>query len=213
MRRMSPSTSVIGFSVMLTLLVVPGTVAGQQCSWSLGAGLSIPATTDLRVEGHRTDLDLGWLGRVGRTCESGTRRYAVDADAQRLYGFGGMYLFSLTGRLGRIFRVDPDPRGPWLELSGSAGFSYAFDPATYVEVLVPPRPERTPGRVIDLPGLGITAGGGLQANFPAGAHGTFLLDVGFRATLMPTRKTNGLLRGTRRVLVTLPITLGYRLTL
>ncbi len=213
MQRMTQSAPVIVLSIVLTLLVVPGTVAGQECAWSASAGLSIPATRDLRVEGHRTNLKLGWLGRLGHTCGSGARRYGFDVDAQRTYGFGGIYMFSLTGRLGRMFRGDSDPLGPWLELAGNAGFTYAFDPADYVEILIPPRPERTPGRVIDLPGLGVTAGGGMRAGFPASSNGTFLLDVGFRATLLPSRKTNGLLKDTRRVLVTVPVALGYRLTL
>jgi len=213
MQRTSQSAPVIVLSIMLTLLVMPGTVVGQECAWSASAGLSIPATRDLHMDGHRTKLKLGWLGRLGHTCGSGTRRYGFDADAQRTYGFGGLYLFSLTGRLGRVFRDSSDPRIPWLELAGNAGFTYAFDPADYVEILVPPWPEETPIRVIDLPGLGITAGGGLRAGFPASPNGSFVLDVGFRATLLPTRKTNGLLKGTRRVLVTLPVAVGYRLTL
>lgn len=213
MQRMSQSAQVIVLSIVLSLLVTPGTVAGQECAWSASAGLSIPATRELHVDSHRTNLKLGWLGRLGHTCGSGARRYGFDVDAQRTYGFGGIYMFSLTGRLGRMFRADSDPLGPWLELAGNAGVTYAFDPASYVEILIPPQPERTPDRVIDLPGLGITAGGGMRVGFPASPNGTFLLDVGFRATLLPSRETNGLLRGTRRVLVTLPVALGYQLSL
>ena len=213
MRRKSQSAPVVFLSIMLMPLVMPSTVAGQECTWSASAGLSIPATRDLRADGHRMNLKLGWLGRLGHTCGSDTRRYGFDADAQRTYGFGGIYLFSLTGRLGRRFRDGSDPRIPWLELAGNAGLAYAFDPTDYVEIPVVPFADRTPSRVIDLPGVGVTAGGSMRVGFPASPDGTFLLDVGFRATLLPSRKTNGLLEGTRRVLVTVPVALGYRLTL
>ncbi len=210
---MSRSAPVIVLLIGLIRLVVPGTAAGQECAWSASAGLTIPATRDLRVEGHRTNLKLGWLGRLGHTCGSDTRRYGFDADAQRTYGSGDIYLFSLTGRLSRMFRDGSDPRIPWFELAGNAGFAYAFDPNDYVEIPVVPFVDRTPNRVIDLPGVGVTAGGGMRVGFPASPNGTFLLDVGFRATLLPNRKTNGPLPGTHRVLVTLPVALGYRLTL
>ena len=213
MRRMSQSAPVVSLSILLIPLVIPNTVAGQECAWSASAGLSIPATKDLRADGHRMNLKLGWLGRLGHTCGSGARRSGFEADAQRTYGSGGIYLLSLTGRLGRVFRDGSDPRIPWLELAGNAGFAYAFDPTDYVEIPVVPFADRTPSRVIDLPGLGVTAGGGMRAGFPASPNGIFLLDVGFRATLLPSRQTNGLLKGTRRVLVTLPVALGYRLSL
>lgn len=213
MRRMLQSASVVVLSIISTMLTLPDGLAGQECAWSANAGLSLPATRELHVNGHTAELTRGWIGRLGRTCESGARRYGVDADAQHLYGYSGLYLFSLMGRLGRVFRAGSDPRVPWLEVAGNAGLSYAFDPRDYVEVLSPPRPERTPGRVIDLPGLGVTAGGGVRAGFPTSPYGSFLLDFGIRATLLPSRETNGLLEDTPRILVTLPVTLGYQLSL
>ena len=212
MRKMLPSALVIVSSIIPTMLAVPGTVAGQECAWSAGAGLSIPATTDLRVDGHSTDLTTGWLGRLGHTCGSGTR-YGFDADAQHVSGFGGMYVLSLMGRLGRMHRRDADSRAPWVEIAANAGFFYAFDPATYVEVLVPERPEERPEREIDLPGAGLAAGGGVRVGFPASPFGSFVLDVGLRAHYMPTRELNGLLDNKPRILVTLPVAVGYELSL
>ena len=213
MRRMIQSASVVVLSVIPAMLTLPDAVAGQECAWSASAGLSIPATRDLRVDGVNADLTRGWIGRLGRTCGSGTRRYGLDADAQHVYGFGGMYLFSLMGRLGRVFRDGSDPRIPWLEVAGNAGFVYAFDPGDYVEILIPERPEDTPGRQIDLPGLGLTVGGSARAGFPVSPYGSFLLEIGIRASLLPTKELNGLLEDTPNVLVTLPITLGYQLSL
>ncbi|WP_419166019.1 hypothetical protein [Candidatus Palauibacter sp.] len=186
MRRVPQSASVIVLSIISTMLAMPGNVAGQKCDWSGSAWLSIPATTVLRVERHNTDLTLGWLGRLGHTCGSGTRRHGFDADAQRVYGFGGMYVFSLMGRLGHMYRFDADPRAPWVEIAANAGFFYAFDPTDYVELLIVDRPEQIPGRTIDLPGAGLAAGGDLRVGFPASPFGSFVLDFGLRAHYMPS---------------------------
>ena len=199
--------------IILTALAVPDTAAGQACAWSTSGGVSVPATRSMRVDGVAAELSRGWIGRLGRACGSGTVRRGLAADVQHVYGFGGMYVISLTGSLGRVYRADTDPRTPWLEIVGTAGLFHAFDPRDYVEILIPERPEERPGREVDLPGFGPTAGGSVRVGFPMGASGSVVLDAGFRASLLPTRELDGLLEDSARVLVTVPVTIGYRLSM
>ena len=214
MRRMPQSASVIVLSIISTMLAMPRNVAGQQCTWSASAGMSIPATRALYVDGFHRQLTGGWISRLGRTCGSDALRYGFDADAQHVYGRGGLYVFNLVARLGRVFRAGPDPRVPWLEVAGNAGFFYAFDDGgDTIEILIPPRPEEIPGREVDLPDHGLTTGGSVRVGFPVSARGSVLLDMGLRASFLSTAETYGLAEDTQRILVTLPITLGYQLSL
>lgn len=202
-------------AMMPAVLALPDRVAGQECSWAASAGLSIPANRHMRIDGINARLSTGWSGRLGHACElgAGSGRLGMDADVQRVYDFRGMYLISLMGRLGLVYRADTDSRTPWFEIAGNAGFVYAFDPVDYVEILIPRRRERTPGRAVDLPGLGPTAGGSARVGFPTSPSGSFLLDVGIRVILLPTKDLNGLLEDESGVLMTLPITVGYQLSL
>ncbi|WP_420633424.1 hypothetical protein [Candidatus Palauibacter sp.] len=213
MRRILPSTFFMILLIIPAMLALPQTAAGQECAWSASAGLSIPATRRLRENGMDLQLDRGWIGRLGRECASGTVRYGLGADAQHLDGFGGVYVFSLMGRLGRELLGDPDHRLSWLEVAATAGVFHAFRSGDFVEVLIPERPEETPGRQIDLPGLGFAAGGSVRLGFPTTSSASFFVDVGIRASFLPTEELNGLAKDTPGVLVTLPITLGYQLSL
>ena len=210
MRRTLPTSLVILLSVIPTMLALPDTVAAQECAWSAGAGLSIPTTRDLRADGHTPKLTRGWIGRLGHTCGSSHRRFGFDADAQDI---GGIYLFSLMGRLGRVFGVGSDLRTPRIEVAGSAGFAYAFHATDYVEVLIPERREERPGREVDLPGLGLTVGGSVRVGLPTSPSASVLLEIGLRASSLPTRELDGILDDTPRVVVTFPITFGYQLSL
>ena len=215
MRKTRYQTFFAAGAIMSAMLALPDPVAGQECSWAASAGLSIPANRNMRIDGTNARLSTGWTGRLGHACDlgAGRPRLGVDADVQRINDFRGMYLISLMGRLGRVYRADTDSRTPWFEIAGNAGFVYAFDPVDYVEILIPRRREEIGGREVDLPGLGLAAGGSVRVGFPTSPSGSFLLDVGIRISRLPTKKLNGFLPDESGVLITLPITAGYQLSL
>ena len=173
----------------------------------------LPAVGALEVDGAALRLTEGWIGGLSRECGSELNHYGADAEVEYVYGRGGVYTARLMGRVGRALLADGHDGAPQFDVYALAGLFRSYRSGDFVEILIPRRPEEIPGRQVDLPGTGLTLGAAARLRFPLASSQSLLIGVGVRASFLPTVERRGLAEDTPGVLVTLPITLGYRFSL
>ena len=130
-----------------------------------------------------------------------------------VYGRGGVYTARLMGRVGRELLADADDGLPRLDVYGLAGLFRSYRSGHFAAVPFVPPPDEIPGREVDFPATGLALGASARLRFPLASSQSLLIGVGVRASFLPTVERSGLAEDRPGVLVTLPITVGYRFSL
>ncbi|WP_419861324.1 hypothetical protein [Candidatus Palauibacter sp.] len=109
--------------------------------------------------------------------------------------------------------ADADDGVPRLDVYGLAGLFRSYRSGHFVVVPFVPPPDEIPARGVEFPATGFALGASARLRFPFASSQSLLIGVGVRASFLRTVELSGLAEDTPGVLVTLPITVGYRFSL